>query len=1068
MPKPPAFAVSALGRYRPPRLGRVFLRERLFAVLDAQQASCGLWIAGPPGMGKTTLTATYLQARGVRCLWLQLDAADADAASFAGALLAAGAAAHARSPKVAPPGADDLRDVPGFIRRTLRQLSASLTGPWALVLDNLQEIGAAPAIHAGLAASLADLPEGCSVVFLSREPPPDAYARALSAQQLALVDEPQLRFDVDDTRQLLALHGRDWPAAQLQQLTDGWAAAMILMLATRAELGAEGAARDGAARSRLFSLFAGEVLAAMTAADVAVLLRVAFLPSASAAMANALSGNPGAGELLADLARRSLFTERREGTPPVYTFHALFSDFLQARAAEVLDPDALQLVQQDAARLLAEHGQADAAIVLLLRARAWDAAVALIVAEAGGLNAQGRTAILHEWIVALPQALRDEPWPAYWLGVCLLEVDPGRALVHLEHARRGHAAREDGHGAFCTAATAADAIVSMGANLHALQDWMPVLEQHAPRYLAHPDPLTDLRVLPGLLAAFVHRLTAHPLTATLADAAEQLLDQPLGPGQRILLGTLAYYLLWTGQTVRLDRILLKVDRLSAGPDIAPGTLLRWYGVSVLIRSLLGRIDDALRDAKSALALTETAAPAQRAKAHLMMGLAAVSGRDAAAAHHHLAEAARRFDANSTIDATTHDFQLGILRLLEADWTGAEALMRAAVRSGQASGWPLREHIAMLGCALAATQVDDLAGAEAALSGVLAHSFHAVCRWHHWLAGLIEANLALRGGESARALRALREAFAVGRSFGFDFGPMPFSCGDMMSRLAALALANDIEPAFTLQLIRRHALPAPPGADEHWPWPLRVRLLGGFELLREQAPAAARKESRKPLELLKILIALGGGPVPVDRLAAALWPDAAGDAARNSFDNTLHRLRKLLGGDHHLVLQAGGLSLDAASCWTDVAALERTLTELDVCADVGGLPALAARALALYRGPLLAGVEDLPDVLAARDRLAARFARLLALAGRRLEAAGHAADAVPLYERVLEQQPLAEEVCRHLIACQLRLGRRAEAFEAYRRCRQQLMVLLNLHPSPETEALIAPLSAPQHDAQLRDL
>ena len=64
--------------------------------------------------------------------------------------------------------------------------------------------------------------------------------------------------------------------------------------------------------------------------------------------------------------------------------------------------------------------------------------------------------------------------------------------------------------------------------------------------------------------------------------------------------------------------------------------------------------------------------------------------------------------------------------------------------------------------------------------------------------------------------------------------------------------------------------------------------------------------------------------------------------------------------------------------------------------------------------------------------------------------------MPLYQRVLEQQPLAEEVCRHLIACQLRLGRRAEAFEAYRRCRQQLMVLLNLHPSPETEALIAPL------------
>ena len=60
---------------------------------------------------------------------------------------------------------------------------------------------------------------------------------------------------------------------------------------------------------------------------------------------------------------------------------------------------------------------------------------------------------------------------------------------------------------------------------------------------------------------------------------------------------------------------------------------------------------------------------------------------------------------------------------------------------------------------------------------------------------------------------------------------------------------------------------------------------------------------------------------MSRLCASLWPDADGDAARNSFDNALHRLRKLLGDDHHLPLRAGGLSLDGRTCWTDVAALE---------------------------------------------------------------------------------------------------------------------------------------------------
>jgi len=565
-------------------------------------------------------------------------------------------------------------------------------------------------------------------------------------------------------------------------------------------------------------------------------------------------------------------------------------------------------------------------------------------------------------------------------------------------------------------------------------------------------------VLPGLLAAFVHRETAHPLTAALADRAERLLDQPLGASQRILLGTLAYYLLWTGQTQRLDRMIVKIDRMCATSDAASGTLLRWYGVSVLIRALLGRVDESLHHARQALALAGQGPAPMRVKAHLLLVLAAIAGRDGTLARAHLAQTAGLLDAGNAIDATTYEFQRGLLMLLDADWTGADQLMRSAVQSGRASGWPLREHIALLGQTLAATQVGRFDDAEAALQAVLSHPFHAVCRWHHWLADLIEAHLALRRADRPRALVALRRAFDVGRACGFDFGPMPFCCGDMMPRLAALALEHDVDAPFAQHIIRRHALPAPAGAGERWPWPIRIRTLGGFGIERDGAPApASRKESRKPLDLLKLLIAAGGGPVPVDPLCAALWPDAEGDAARNSFDNTLHRLRKLLGGERHVLLQAGGLGLDAATCWTDAAALEACMAEVEALqhdGDVTRIMIAADRALALYRGPLLAGEDDLPPVLAARARIDARFTRLMAGAGARLEAAGRGVDAARIYERVIEAQPLAEDIYRRLIACLLRQGLRAEAFEAYRRCRHQLSVVLSLRPSAETEALVA--------------
>lgn len=82
-----------------------------------------------------------------------------------------------------------------------------------------------------------------------------------------------MRFNAADTQRLVPLHGRDWPADALQQATDGWAAAMILLLATRSEPRLDAALRGGTARLRLFAFFAGEVLAALPPPHSAALLR---------------------------------------------------------------------------------------------------------------------------------------------------------------------------------------------------------------------------------------------------------------------------------------------------------------------------------------------------------------------------------------------------------------------------------------------------------------------------------------------------------------------------------------------------------------------------------------------------------------------------------------------------------------------------------------------------------------------------------------------------------------------------------------------------------------------------
>jgi two-component SAPR family response regulator len=116
--------------------------------------------------------------------------------------------------------------------------------------------------------------------------------------------------------------------------------------------------------------------------------------------------------------------------------------------------------------------------------------------------------------------------------------------------------------------------------------------------------------------------------------------------------------------------------------------------------------------------------------------------------------------------------------------------------------------------------------------------------------------------------------------------------------------------------------------------------------------------------------------------------------------------------------------------------------------------MAERLLGLYQGEFLAGDEDLPDVLVARERIQARFTRQMGALGARLQEQGSLAEAAKVYQRVVEQQPLAEDIYRRLIGCLVAMGQPAEAYEVYRRCRQQLSVVLGIRPSPQTEALVA--------------
>jgi DNA-binding SARP family transcriptional activator len=313
------------------------------------------------------------------------------------------------------------------------------------------------------------------------------------------------------------------------------------------------------------------------------------------------------------------------------------------------------------------------------------------------------------------------------------------------------------------------------------------------------------------------------------------------------------------------------------------------------------------------------------------------------------------------------------------------------------------------------------------------------------------------GLDVAALRT--EILGLARRLGFVW-PMPVDAGRAAApgaiETGGLAVRSD--PRSTQSVPGEIKAEAPPEVDV----PVRIRTLGAFVVLVNGQPfACGRKAPHRPLALLQALIALGGHNVAATVVVDALWSDADGGCGRRALDVALLRLRRLLGRDDAILVSGGRLSINSELCWVDAWAFERAV---EAAEDLGPgsaperLRQVADTVISLYQGRFLCAEDDRPWMMPARDRLAAKFARAVGSCARALVAAGLRNEAEALYRRGLELDNLSEALYRGLMDCCAEQGHRAEAINAYRRCRELLSIVLNTRPSEQTELLYRQLSA----------
>ena len=528
---------NTLAKLTRPRLHGAADRERLFARLDeCRERKSAICVVGPPGAGKTTVVATWLDARDAPGLWYQIDAGDADAATFyylGEAALPYAEKANQPLPLLTP---EYQHDIPGFSRRFFRTLFGLLPEGSVIVLDNYQEVEPGQLFHDLVAQAVGEIPPGSVLVAVSRRDPPDSYARLIANENVGIVDWDDLKLSSEEARTIIGarLHGIEEVEAQrLFEESGGWAAGLTLMLDSYRK-------RDGTAaglpteRESIFSYFATQIFERLPPATRHFLVSTAILPQVPVSLARDLTGNAHASDILEDLYRRHLFTHRRPGVEPTYWYHALFRSFLRGKADVVLTTETLREMERKAARLLEARLDFDDAFQLFLDAEDWTAARRLIERHAQTLLAQGRGQTLRDWVLSLPNGvLEDAPWMRYWLGTSLIPLDQRQARGHLERAFGQFAASGDATGQALSAAGVIDSYFFEWSDFRPMRRWVDTLDPLLDRMHFSSDPGSERKIYTSLLLGMLYAAPDHRRLARTVERITEMLDEEMDVNSKV-------------------------------------------------------------------------------------------------------------------------------------------------------------------------------------------------------------------------------------------------------------------------------------------------------------------------------------------------------------------------------------------------------------------------------------------------------------------------------------------------------------------------------------------------------
>lgn len=1040
MPSPPRLAKLSV-----PRAAAALVRPRLHRLIDESVARGAAFVAAGPGAGKSTLAVTWATPRPGRLLWFRADAGDADPAEAFGYFRdLAGASKGARAlPSYRPRDVGRL-DVfaASFFRAFFRVVPAAST----LVVDDAHAAGDAFATL--LAAAIREAPPDVAVIALSRREPVGPLLDEVASGRLVVLDGAQLAFDAPEAITLLAGRVDAATARELQARSDGWAAGILLLAqsAAGAPIGCDAAGR------RIAAYFDERVLAAFDEPELRTLAAASLLPEVDEASLVQLGLDSTAVQLLERLRRENGFVARLERTPASWRLHDLLRDALRTRFRTMADEAWRHSALLAAAPLAADRGHVRDAVQMYVDADVPSLAEGVAEHHARRLVRAHRLAELDGVVAALT---RERAHDSLVLQLALGESewqrnDANSAVACFERAYALIGDEAPSAEGLLLASSALNAIFEGWQSYADTRTWADRLRDH----LAARDRITDphdvLRVdrtwLQTADQLWDDSLCDRP---ALFDRVLALVrDPPSGVAVDEIVATSSVLIESSGFNLhdegRFQATVAATAQWLQRPDLAPlvkamwlnayaGLGRHWPSPGVRLPAVGGNpslelaYDLARSHGGQALAFV----------AAEFLTHAAIGANDMPLAQHWLERLREAADPRHVVQTVTLLSTEGAVLGLAGEWRRSLATFDRADALAREHAHPETDYWDR---ALGRYRVLIASGAGPhAREGLLrdAPGYPEGLRRDF---ALILADVALAAMEleahgviPAALIRQIME-----RARAYNWRGIATLLVPIVARICSEAMRLGIEVEFARKLVRDKRLPAPSPFVPDWPWPVRIHALGGLRVVVDERPLVfGVRAQRKPLDLVKAIVAHGPAPIDTTVVLDALWPDAEGAAARASLDMTVMRLRKLLGRDDALTLDAGRIAFDPGCVWVDA-------------------HAFASGASEHYSGPLFGNDAIAPWWASARERLHQQFLRRALERGRDLEAERRFADALTLYEAGLAQDPLAEELYQGAIRCHVAQGRQADAMRVFRRCREQLAIVLSVRPSAGTLALVADL------------